>query len=337
MNEKYFEKESAKFAEVVERLRGERVVVLGHRRPDGDCIGSQVAMTRALRACGVEAVAANVDAVPRTLQAFVGDTPFHAEGSLPEGEYLSVTVDCADHTRVGLSLYERFPQALLNVDHHVSNDLYAETNLVLDEACATAEILAGLFFDNGIEVDAVTAQALYLGICTDTGQFCYGGTTAQVFELCRRLCECGAVPAAAARELYEREKPGRVRLLQRFLASFRMEFGERVCVGSLTQACYDATGTRSEDAENFVDYARSIEGVDLGCLLEERNGQLKGSLRAKEPRYRVDRLAKLFSGGGHACAAGFNQERSLEDFYPVLVQAVGEHLAKVDAGEWDES
>jgi phosphoesterase RecJ-like protein len=146
------------------------------------------------------------------------------------------------------------------------------------------------------------------------------------------LCELGASPSQAAHELYECEKPGRIQLLQRFLASFRMEHGDRVCIGSITDDFYNETNTKPEDAENFVDYSRSLDGVEIGSLLEERNGQLKGSLRAKEHRYRVDLLAKRFSGGGHACAAGFNVERKLEDFYPEFVTAIGEHLRQVETG-----
>ena len=92
-------------------------------------------------------------------------------------------------------------------------------------ASATGEILAKFFLDNEMSIDSVTAEALYLGICTDTGQFCYSGTNASVFEVCQRLCEAGANPSSVAHELYEREKPGRIQLLQKFLASFRMEFG----------------------------------------------------------------------------------------------------------------
>lgn len=332
MTKSYFPEESTTFTRNIELLRGHRVAVLGHRRPDGDCIGSQVALTRVLNATGIESLAVNIDPVPRTLKAFVGDTPFFLAADLPAGEFLAVSVDCADHARVGDSVRDRFPNVLLNIDHHVSNTLYGETNLILPEACATGEILAGLFFDNELAVDSVAAQALYLGIATDTGQFCYSGTTASVFDICRRLCELGASPSQAAHELYECEKPGRIQLLQRFLASFRMEHEDRVCIGSITDDFYEETSTTPEDAENFVDYSRSLDGVEIGSLLEERNGQLKGSLRAKEHRYRVDLLAKQFSGGGHACAAGFNVERKLEDFYPEFVTAIGEHLRQVDTG-----
>jgi len=321
-----FLSESASFAELIRQLEGLSVLVLGHRRPDGDCIGSQVALTRILRAMGINAIAVNNDPVPRTLQKFVGDTPFTDPQGIEAGDYKIVTVDCADHARVGDELRERFPSVFLNVDHHVSNTKFAEHNFVLSDASATGEILAKFFFDSDLEVDQTTADALYLGICTDTGQFCYSGTNAAVFEVCRKLCESGCNPSMVAHELYEREKPGRIQLLQKFLASFRMEFNDSVCIGSIREDFYQETGTKPEDAENFVDYARSLEGVEIGVLVEDRNGKLKGSFRAKNKKYRVDLLAKQFSGGGHACAAGFNVEVPFDEFYPNLVNSIGEHL-----------
>lgn len=321
-----FLSESASFAELIRQFEGSSVLVLGHRRPDGDCIGSQVALTRILRAMGINAIAVNNDPVPRTLQKFVGDTPFTDPQGIEAGDYKIVTVDCADHARVGDELRERFPSVFLNVDHHVSNTKFAEHNFVLSDASATGEILAKFFFDSDLEVDQTTADALYLGICTDTGQFCYSGTNAAVFEVCRKLCESGCNPSMVAHELYEREKPGRIQLLQKFLASFRMEFNDSVCIGSIREDFYQETGTKPEDAENFVDYARSLEGVEIGVLVEDRNGKLKGSFRAKDKKYRVDLLAKQFSGGGHACAAGFNVEVPFDEFYPNLVNSIGAHL-----------
>ncbi|MBT7406065.1 MAG: bifunctional oligoribonuclease/PAP phosphatase NrnA [Opitutae bacterium] len=325
-----FLQESTQFANALDQLQGKSVLVLGHRRPDGDCIGSQVALTRVLINLGIDAKAVNQDPVPRTLIKFVGDTPFFSPQEVEGNEFVIVTVDCADQKRVGDELSKRFPQVFLNVDHHVSNNDYGEINLVLSNASATGEILAKFFLDCEFTIDSTTADGLYLGIATDTGQFCYGGTNASVFEVCRRLCEYGASPSSVAHELYEREKPGRIQLLQKFLASFRMEYNDRVCIGTIRDSYYEETNTQAEDTEGFVDYARSMEGVEIGVLIEERNENIKGSFRAKDSRYRVDVLAKEFSGGGHACAAGFNVVKSLDDFYPELVNAIGRHLQKTN-------
>ena len=319
---KYFPELSAQFEAAAQSLAGRKVAVLGHVRPDGDCIGSQVAVTRLLRARGIDAIAVNRHVVPPMCAAFVHDTPFFLDTEADLAERVAVTVDCADRKRLGPLLAEHFLTIALNVDHHISNSLYAERNLIEGTASATGEILAGIYLDNGYPMDPIIAQALYIGIATDTGQFRFAATTKQTFELCRELMEHGADPAAAALELYEKESPAKLALLQRFLASFEYLAGGRVCIGTLRTADFEETGARKEDTEGLVDYARAIEGVEIGVLLEEMGDQLKGSFRAKDPINRVDQLARQFNGGGHACAAGFNPEEPLETFYPKLVSVL---------------
>ena len=308
------------------------VAILGHVRPDGDCIGSQVALARVLRSLGVDAVCFNQDPVPRTLTPFVGDTAFYQPEPSLLANRTAITTDCADFGRVGKTLQEAFSAVRLNIDHHISNPAYARTNIVVPRASATAEILASIFFLLPVKVDPVTAQALFIGIATDTGQFRYPNTTPHTFELARRLCDLGADPAAASFHLYEQESLGRVRLLQHFLASLRMELGNRVCIGTVAVGIYAKTATSREDSEGLVDYARAIEGVDIGVFLEEQDGVIKGSLRCKEERFRVDSVAREISGGGHACAAGFRVESTIAAFYPRLVDMLRDHLAAVDAG-----
>jgi phosphoesterase RecJ-like protein len=326
----FFPAESRTLATAVEHLRGQRVAVLGHLRPDGDCIGSQVAMAGMLRNAGIEAICVNGDPIPRTLLTFSKTTPFSDPDDLPEGPWTGVTVDCADHDRIGKRAMERFPEIVLNVDHHISNTRYARNNIVVPGAAATAEILTGIAFDLDWPVDPVQAQALYLGIATDTGQFRFNSTTAQTFELCHLLCQAGADPAAAAVELYERERFGRINLLQTFLSSLRLLLDGRVCLGVIREEDFERTGTHSEDGEGFVDYARSIEGVKIGIFLEERSAGIKGSFRAKEPRFRVDQLAQQFNGGGHACAAGFRVNEPLEELEARLLVALETHLQALD-------
>lgn len=314
----------------VEQFKGRKVAVLGHQRPDGDCIGSIVAVVRVLKSLGIEAVGINRDAVPGSIGAFVADTPLLlAEDFQYEGQ-LALTVDSADFKRVGERLNDLFPEVALNIDHHISNKNYALENIVISEASATAEILAGMFFDLGYEIDAITAQALYVGIATDTGQFRFPSTTSDTFEIVRRLCEHGANPSEAAYQLYERESFAKIQLLQHFLDSLHLDFDNRVCVGTLENGIYQKTGATLDDAEGLVDYARSINGVDIGVLIEDCDGAIKVSLRAKDPFYRVDQVAKQFGGGGHACAAGLNVENSsIAEFQPELTKALGEHLASL--------
>lgn len=320
------------FDHLLEKLQGKKVAVIGHMRPDGDCIGSIVGLTRTLNASnyGIDAIGVNKDPTPRNLQTFIGDTPLYLmEEANLEGR-LAITVDCADDRRMSGNLRDQFDTILCNIDHHISNPEYAEINLVDGKTSATAEVLAGLFLDKELPIDATTAQALYVGMATDTGQFRFASTSPQVFEICCQLCGRGADPAAAAFALYENESFGKLLLLQRFLASLKLHFEGRVCVGRLLKKDFEETGASSDDTEGLVDYARSIDGVDIGVLIEEREDGVKGSLRAKEEKFQVQQIAQQFNGGGHACAAGLNVAMSAGEFQQQLVSALQSHLQSLN-------
>ncbi|MEO6875258.1 MAG: bifunctional oligoribonuclease/PAP phosphatase NrnA [Opitutaceae bacterium] len=331
---KFYPAFSADFARLRERLAGRKVAVIGHARPDGDCIGSQVGLARVLAADGHDVVCVNADAVPRRLGFLVPGMKFlRTDDVLKDAtEYAAVFVDCADHARPGERLKARFPKPVANIDHHLSNIGYAEINLVDSSSAATCEILAGLAFDAGLKVDAATAQALYTGVLTDTGQFRFASTSRKTFLIAAELMACGARPTEVGFELYERESLGKLELLQRYLASLKMECGGRVCIGTLPAGVFESTGSSAEDTEGLVDYARAVDGVSVGVLIEERaDGSVKASLRAKDAAYRVDQIAAQFNGGGHACAAGLNLKEGTEDFYPRLVAALARQIAVVDS------
>ncbi len=329
--EKHFAALSLEFARTLIRFKGHRLAVVGHARPDGDCIGSQVALARMLRALGHEVICVNTDPVPRRLQYLVGDLRFVRPHDVPASEeWVSLWVDCADSGRAGDKARERFPQPFANIDHHLSNNAYAEHNFLDAQAAATAEILAGIFADNQLPVDAMTAKALFAGIMTDTGQFRFNSTTQRTFLLTAELVALGASPSEAGREIYERESLGKLQLLQRFLASLQIDCGGLVCVGSLPEGVFRETGTDVEDTEGLVDYARAIDGVEIGVLIEERPGMIKASLRCKDSLYRVDQVAAQFGGGGHACAAGLNiQNTPVFEFRSKLLGALAAQIARV--------
>jgi bifunctional oligoribonuclease and PAP phosphatase NrnA len=332
--ERFFGELTQQFEKLVPSFAQKSVAVVGHARPDGDCIGSQVAVARVLRALGSNVVCVNGDAVPRRLQFLQDDLQFLTPDALPAGDWLVVYVDCADHARAGEKARLRFPRPFANVDHHLSNNGYAEHNFVDVAAAATCEILAGIFLDAKLPIDKVTAQALFSGIMTDTGQFRFNSTTRRTFMIAAELVALGAHPADVGGEIYERESAGKLQLLQRFLASLKLECGGRVCVGTLPNGVFEDTGSNVEDTEGLVDYARSIDGVDIGVLIEERPGAIKASLRSKEPRFRVDQIAARFGGGGHACAAGLNLKNStLAEFRPKLLAAIEAQLLAVGTPE----
>jgi phosphoesterase RecJ-like protein len=333
--EKFYPELSAQFGRLLESLQGRKIAVVGHARPDGDCIGSQVALARVLATRGFDVICVNADVVPRRLQFLVeGMRFFRTDEVLSQTEdRAAIFVDCADHARGGERLKAKYPAPVAMVDHHLSNVGYAAQNLIDSRSAATCEILAGMFFDNGLTVDAACAQALFTGIITDTGQFRFSSTSRRCFVLAGELVARGAQPAEVGYELYERESEGKLRLLQHYLASLRLEEGGRICYGTLPAGIFEQTGSNIEDTEGLVDYARSIDGVDIGALIEERaDGSVKASLRAKDPAFRVDLVAAQFNGGGHACAAGLNLKTGTANFTARLIAALAERLRVVDAG-----
>lgn len=333
--EKHYPALSAQFVQLLAAIDGRKIAVIGHARPDGDCIGAQVALSRVLAARGFDIVCVNPDPVPRRLQFLVGGMTFLRTDDVLQSRETraAIFVDCADHLRSGERLRQCYPEPVAVIDHHLSNDGYALMNLVDSDSAATCEILAGMFFDNGLPVDAPSAQALFTGILTDTGQFRFNSTSRRCFMLAGELVACGAKPSEAGYELYERETEGRLKLLQHFLASLKLECGGRACIGCLGAGAFAETGSTGEDTEGLVDYARCIDGVDIGALIELRDdGMVKTSLRAKEPAYRVDLIAAQFNGGGHACAAGLSIKSDAGLFYQRLVAAIDARLAIVDAG-----
>jgi phosphoesterase RecJ-like protein len=331
---KYYPEFSEAFPKLLAALSGRSVAVIGHARPDGDCIGSQVALARVLNARGSPALCVNPDPVPRRIAYIARGVRFIGtdEALLLPGATAAVFVDCADHARAGERLKAHFAHPLCTVDHHLSNGGFAEFNIVDSGSAATCEILAGVFLDAGITIDKDTATALYAGIVTDTGQFRYSSTSQRSFMLAGELVSRGASPSVAGYELFERESAGKLKLLQIFLASLSMELEGRVCIGTLKAGVYAETGTTAEDTEGLVDFARCVDGVDVGVLVEEKpDGSFKASLRAKDPLCRLDLVAGLFGGGGHACAAGLNQKTGIGNFRGKLLAALSERLKVVDA------
>jgi phosphoesterase RecJ-like protein len=276
-------------------------------RPDGDCIGSQVALCRILLAAGIDALCVNRDRVPPNMVSYTqGVTFLTGDQYVPDGR-VAVAVDCADASRIGPDLLDKFGGKLWgNIDHHASNPGYAEHNIVVKTAAATCHVLAYGALRQNLGCDAVTAKALHLGIVTDTGRFSYASATAEVFALTAELIERGANPAETNFLVFEHESRGKLELTKRFLNTIQFHEDGKICSGEITQADYAATGTTKEDKEGLVEFPRSVEGVEIAVLMEEGRDGVRGSLRGRDPRLRLDLLAGKLNGGGHVLAAGFN-------------------------------
>jgi phosphoesterase RecJ-like protein len=276
-------------------------------RPDGDCIGSQVALCRILMAAGIDALCVNRDRVPPNMVSYTqGVTFLTGDQYVPDGR-VAVAVDCADASRIGPDLLDKFGGQLWgNIDHHASNPGYAQHNIVVKTAAATCHVLAYGALRQNLGCDAATAKALHLGIVTDTGRFSYSSATAEVFALAAELIERGANPAETNFLVFEHESRGKLELTKRFLNTIQFHEDGKICSGEITQADYVATGTTKEDKEGLVEFPRSVEGVEIAVLMEEGRDGVRGSLRGRDPRLRLDLLAGKLNGGGHVLAAGFN-------------------------------
>ncbi len=319
------------FQELLKSLEGKKIAVIGHLRPDGDCISSQFALADALSETGkfADVICLNNNTLPYLYENFAHGRTLLDAKTFTDTSYEIITVDCADYLRTGEEFSKRFPLPLACIDHHISNAPYAKVNILDTTASATAEMIAGLLLDAGLGISKINADRLFMGLATDTRQFTTASTTLKSFKIAAKLVELGADPALVAKELYQRERFGKLKLLAYYLQNLEMRFDGRVCMGVLPLDIFERTGSTKEDTDGLVDYARSIDGVEIAIIIELLEDGLKGSLRAKDQSLCVNEIAGIFGGGGHKAAAGFSvKNTNLTEFLPKLLGAIEKKLYK---------
>jgi phosphoesterase RecJ-like protein len=330
----HYTKFAGRFAVLLHELQGRQAVVIGHQRPDGDCIGSQVGLCRVLRSQGIDAVCMNPDPVPRRIKFLIGDTPFFQRDELPPGDRLALFTDCADHGRAGEKVKALYPAPQACFDHHVSNVGFAKRNFVDTGSAATAEVLAGVFLDADIAFDATTAQALYTGIITDTGQFRFPSTSKRSFSNSAPSWS-PAAPAQRGRATSSSSanRVGKLKLLEHYLSSLKFECEGRACIGTLPAGVFDETGSHDRGHRGpggLRPFHRRRRGgrADRGAHRRHDEGE-----PARHPQL-------LPHGHGRQriqwrrprqCAAGLNYPATLAGFYPQLVAPLSRQIAEVDA------
>ncbi|BDG59405.1 DHH family phosphoesterase [Caldinitratiruptor microaerophilus] len=309
-------------------LDARRVLFFLHVSPDGDTIGSSLAVCRAARALGKEAWCVGVDPVPRIYQFLPGWTELFRPWQELDGEWdLGVLLDCGDRSRVGPAepLLGRCRRTL-NVDHHATNGRYGDYNWLDFRAAAVGEMAYRLVVEMGAPVDPPTATCLYTAIVTDTGSFRYDSTTPATHEIAARLIEAGVLPYRVAEAVWESETPERLRLLSACLATLQLHAGGRVATLRVTRDMLAATGATDEDVDGMVNFARSIAGVEVGLLFRETgNGKVRVNLRSRGG-LDVSRVAERFGGGGHPRAAGCTVEGDIAAVEAQVVAAAAEAL-----------
>ncbi len=287
------------------------IALLTHVNPDADTLGSALGMYHSLLAMGKRASVVNTTQLPYNLDFLPGIQKVKKE--LPKHCDLMISFDCGSFDRLGIEKKEGF---LINIDHHRSNTMYGDINIVDPTAAATAEVVYKLLEEGEMPIPKESATSLYTALVDDTGFFKYDSVGARTFELAKKLCEKGASPEWVARMLTMREPLSKLRLLPLVLETLTLHLGAKVASLRLTQQMLAQTGGTKEMGEDALNMARNLATVEVALLLrEEEDGRIKVSMRSKE-RVDVGKIAVAFGGGGHKRAAGFTSD--LHDFDRVL-------------------
>jgi phosphoesterase RecJ-like protein len=281
------------------------ICVVGHVRPDGDCIGSQLGLALALRNEGKKITCWNEDLVPGKL-AFL-DTDGLVQKPRPGQKFDCVmAVDCASYERlgkVGACIGKR--KLLVNIDHHASNTRYGDLNWISALEPSSGEIIYRLLKAANWPITQPIADCLFTAVSTDTGSFQYPSTRPSTYHIAGELVKRGADLAKICDEVYQSYPLSRARLLQHVFNHFRLVHDNQIAYFWLKKSDYVRTGANLDDSEGLIDHIRAIEPVVVACLFEEMGpGLTRISLRSKSEAVNVNEIAAQFGGGGHRAAAG---------------------------------
>jgi phosphoesterase RecJ-like protein len=318
---------------VLDELRGaDKLIVVTHENPDGDALGSLLAMRQILRALGKDAEA-YIDSrelpLPDEYRFLALDDALHdPPGDLAERTV--VFVDCGSLERNPAEAFRRPGMHLLNVDHHHDNTRFGTVNLVDPTASCTAEIVWDLMHGLGVQPTVQIAEALYVGLITDTGRFMYENTTARAHLMAAELIEAGVDVPEIYRRVYEGVPYGKLALLARGLAKVRRYDNGRLTVTELDACDFEESGARESYSEGVIDHLRAVEGTAVAALVRDRistgNGERKVSLRSSDGRVDVSQIARAQGGGGHRQAAGFSTTMNWDELVEFLRSEVAQQL-----------
>jgi phosphoesterase RecJ-like protein len=315
-------------SEVVKQLQAARnIAVVCHVRPDGDALGSGLALTLALKNAGKNVYMLCDDQPPERLCIFNTISGVMQKLPIDKDELDAfVSVDSADLSRIGsfATPYSKFKGVTVNIDHHISNDKYGKINYVID-CPATCEIIPEILEAAGYEITTDIANLLALGLLTDSGNFAHQDVSSKTFNVAAKLKEKGADLSYIAYEMFSKQTKQRAILYGRVMNKMRFALNDRLVFITVTQKDFEETQTDKSQTEGFVDFPLSIEGVEVAAaVMEVKQGQYKVSLRSK--RANVNAIAASFGGGGHVLASGCMLFGEYEEVIEKLTYAVYQNL-----------
>ncbi len=310
---------------VAEAIRAnDRFAVVTHENPDGDALGSMLGAALGLRALGKDVALFRTSSAPMPAEYhFLGLDDIPREPPADLDERVLVAVDCANERRIGpdTKALER-ARAILDVDHHHDNSRFGTINLIVADASSTAEIVRDVLRELDVELTPEIAEALYVGLVTDTGRFQYSNTTPKALRLAAELVEAGADVHGIFRQVYETVQFAKLKLLARALERAQLFEGGRLVVSYLLKDDFGDVGAEEPYSEGIIDSLRAVEGSEMVALIREppRNeGPTRRiSLRSSHDEVDVSAIARKVGGGGHRQAAGFSSERPVGEIIDFL-------------------
>ena len=303
-------------------------MLLSHARPDGDAIGSVVALKAVLEELGKNVVGLNEDPVPDNLRFMRGSQGVQCPSGALDAEVV-IALDTANRERLGERCLDSLSgdQIWVNIDHHISNEKYGDYWLIDVRSAATAEILYAIIRELNWPLPDIARDALYVALSTDTGSFQYSNTSGRSHKMAADLVEQGLDVAALTSRLYHDYPLRRVELLRCLLETMQLSDDGRIAWWTLSRGTKKRIGIQAGDGEGLIDVLRAIQGVLVCGFIEEMDdGKIRFSLRSKNSSVNVCDICTQFGGGGHALAAGAKTAGPLDEAVLRFVEATQKAL-----------
>ncbi len=306
----------------------QRFVVSSHARPDGDSIGSELAMAYALRALNKNVRVVNSDQPPAPFLALPGVASIEIAATVDGDFDASLVMECSDLGRTGVTGLDR--GFVINVDHHPGNTGYGDLRWFDPSAAACAEMVYTLIEALGVPITPDIATHLYVAILTDTGSFHYSNITRRTFDIAGRLIAAGVDPVRVARQVYDSNNLGRLRLFGAVLNGMQIDPSGRVAVLYLDHQMAREAGATYDDTDGLINMPLTVKDIQAVVFFKQSEGDdYRVSMRSKD-RVDISAVAKLYGGGGHKNAAGCSVSGSVDVLQKIFVDQVTGAIAAVD-------
>jgi phosphoesterase RecJ-like protein len=314
------------FKSIIDKIKdSNKIAVLSHVMPDGDSIGSSLALYNALKKCGKDVRFILDDDIPRKYGFLKSSGEIQRPGQFESFDAV-IVLDCGDTERLGNSSIYLNNNYVINIDHHMSNNKYGDLNMVNKDSAAAGELVYDLIKELDIVMDREISECLYTAIVTDTGQFQYSNTTSRTHLIVGDLINNGVNVSLMSERIYQNNSKEKTVLMNMALSSLEFFHNDVTSCISLTLEQMKEANASDEDSDGIINLARDIECVEVAIFLREvEPGVVKVGLRSKK-KADVSAVAVLFGGGGHLHAAGCTLPGTVDEVKKKILDAVAEEL-----------